>query len=68
MTGYVMFRKDLGKRGRGVIFILKNPPKAYEIKLEKEQNVKKLSGVNSYRKKINCWVSVSESKQKQGRK
>ena len=41
-----MFRKDrLGRRGGGVILYIKESILAYEIKLEKKQNVKKLSGV-----------------------
>ena len=37
MTGYIIFRKDkIGRRGGGVIDILKNPPQGYEIKFEKE--------------------------------
>ena len=46
MTGYVIFRKNrLGRRGGGVILYIKESIQADEIKLEKKQNVKKLSGV-----------------------
>ena len=46
MTRYAMFRKDrIGRRGGGVILYIKESIQAYEIKLEKKQNVKKLSGV-----------------------
>ena len=43
MTGYVMFKKD--RLRSGVILDIKKFIQAYEIKFEKKQNVKKLSGV-----------------------
>ena len=46
MTGYVMFRKDrLGRRGGEVILYNKESIQASEIKLEKEAQCDKLSGV-----------------------
>ena len=46
MTGYIIFRKDkIGRRGGGVIDILKNPPRVMKSNLKKKYSVKNLSGV-----------------------